>query len=124
RGDLTGDADDGEPVAPVRGDLQAEDRVFALAVDLFDFEAGHREAVGERLRRCIHGDVLAEPFEGDEHQSCLRTRRSFSKRARMSPMPWLTSAMRSRPRPKARPDHSSGSMPTWRSTLGWIIPAP
>ena len=33
-------------------------------------------------------------------------------------------AVRSRPMPKAQPDHSSGLMPAISSTRGWIIPAP
>ena len=36
---------------------------------------------------------------------------SFSMRARMSAISWRIWAQRSMPKPKAKPDHTSGSMP-------------
>src|SRR5207245_9980918 len=66
--------------------------------------------------RCCHCEFL--------HQNCCKTRRSFSKSVRMFGMSNLIIAARSRPKPNANPLHSSGSMPTLRSTCGWIMPLP
>ena len=44
--------------------------------------------------------------------------------SRRSPTPWRSLAMRSMPKPNAKPLHSSGSMPPWRRTFGWTMPQP
>ena len=49
---------------------------------------------------------------------------SFSMKERMSGMAWRIWASRSMPKPKAKPDHSSGSMPTAANTAGSTMPQP
>src|SRR4030095_11095129 len=51
-------------------------------------------------------------------------RRSPSKKARKSSMPYFSIASRSTPVPKAKPCHSSGSSPQPPSPRGWPIPLP
>ena len=53
--------------------------------------------------------VLLQPGDGDPHQNCSRKRRSFSKNRRRSGTPCLSIAMRSMPRPNAKPCTCSGS---------------
>src|SRR4029077_4087244 len=74
--------------------------------------------------RPVDRHVLAQPADRDLHPNCLNTRRSFSQNIRMSGMPWRCAAMRSRPRPHAKPHPSSGSMPTFSTTVGPTPPAP
>ena len=42
----------------------------------------------------------------------------------MSSISWRITANRSIPKPKAKPCHSSGSIPQLLNTLGWTIPQP
>ncbi len=78
-------------------------------LDRIDLARRDDEALGDLLDRDVDRDVFAQPRDGDSHQNCLRTRRSFSQNIRMSGIPCRCAAMRSRPRPQANPDHSSGS---------------
>ena len=78
-------------------------------LDAVDLARGDHETVGELAGRHRHRHVLAQPAHRDLHQNCLNMRRSFSQNMRMSGMPCRWAAMRSMPRPQAKPDHSSGS---------------
>ena len=57
-------------------------------------------------------------------QNCSRKRTSLVYSSRMSSTPWRISARRSMPKPKAKPDHSSGSSPRRANTLGCTMPQP
>ena len=88
----------------------AVDVCDADRLDPVDLARRDDEAVRELGDRHLDRDVLPQPADRDfTHQNCLRTRRSFSQNMRMSGMPCRCAAMRSRPRPHAKPDHSSGS---------------
>src|SRR3546814_15542570 len=56
-------------------------------------------------------EELAEGEGRRSHQNCERKRVSLVKRSRRSSTPWRVMARRSMPKPKAKPCHSSGSMP-------------
>ena len=70
--------------------------------------AREQQPLRELRRRHVDVDVVAQPGERDS-QNCLSTRRSFSQNMRMSGMPRRCAAMRSSPKPQAKPLHSSGS---------------
>ncbi len=95
----------------------------ASPLDSLDLGGRDREARGELVERHLDGYVVAEPGDRDS-QNCLSTRRSPSQRARMSGKSNFSCATRSIPQPKANPDHSSGSTPTFSNTRGSTIPAP
>src|SRR6185312_2545109 len=78
----------------------------------------------ELFERPVEVDVLAQPADRDLHQNWPRTRRSFSQNARRSGRPWRSMAMRSMPKPNAKPCHSAGSSSTLRNTSGSTQPAP
>src|SRR3546814_16428667 len=63
-------------------------------------------------------EELAEGEGRRSHQNCERKRVSLVKRSRRSSTPWRVMARRSMPKPKAKPCHSSGSMPHFESTFG------
>src|SRR5512133_1299820 len=93
-------------------------------LDALDLAGRDHEALGDLVDRTDDRDVLLQPADWDLHQSCLRTRRSFSQNIRLSGMPWRCAAMRSSPSPQANPVHSSGSMPMFANTAGSTTPAP
>src|SRR5207249_176485 len=105
----TADAEEAEVAVDV-GDSDGFDAV--------DLARRDDEALRDLLGRTVDRHVLLHPADGDLHQNCLNTRRSFSQNIRMSGMPWRCAAMRSRPSPHAKPVHSSGSMPTFSNTAG------
>ncbi len=91
-------------------DDEVLERVDAVVVDGLDLRAGHREALLDLPGREAGVRVGVEPFQGRAHQpNCSRKRRSLSKSARMSVRPCLSWAMRSMPRPQAKPWTFSGS---------------
>ena len=60
-------------------DDEVIERGHAVVVDRLDLGAGHRQAVGERVRVERRVDVLAEPLERNAHQpNCSRKRTSLS----------------------------------------------
>ena len=73
---------------------------FARASPGGGFGGGRRDP----LRR----NDAAGPFSS-AYANCLRNRKSFSKKRRMSSMPYLSMAIRSIPMPNAHPVTSSGS---------------
>ncbi len=80
--------------------------------DPVDLAAREHEPTAELLDRQVEADVLAQPGDGDLHrtpQNCSSTRTSFSQNRRRSGRPCRSMAMRSIPRPNAKPVHSSGS---------------
>ena len=95
----------------------------APPLDPLDLGRGDREPRGELVERHLDGHIVAEPGDRDS-QNCLSTRRSPSQRARMSGKSNFSCATRSIPQPKANPDHSSGSTPTFSNTRGSTMPAP
>ena len=95
----------------------------ASPLDSLDLGGGDREARGELLERHLDLHVVAKPGDRDS-QNCLSTRRSPSHSARMSGKSNFSCATRSIPQPKANPDHSSGSTPTFSNTRGSTMPAP
>src|SRR5581483_5434454 len=110
----------------------ADDEVVEVAVpvghaaahDAVDLARGEHELTRELLERQLEVDVLAQPADRDLHQNCPRTRRSFSQNRRRSGRPWRSMAMRSMPKPNAKPCHSAGSRFTLRNTSGSTQPAP
>ena len=80
----------------------------AARLDRPHLAAREQQSLRELGRGHVEVDVVAEPGEGDS-QNCLRTRRSFSQNMRMSGMPRRCAAMRSSPKPQAKPLHSFGS---------------
>src|SRR5262245_46839402 len=96
----------------------------AAALDPLDLGGRDRELRGEVVDRHLDRHVVAQPGDRDTHQNCLSTRRSPSQRRRMSGMSCRSCAARSRPQPKAKPLHSSGSSPTFSKTRGSTMPAP
>ena len=80
----------------------------AATDDAVDLGGGHREPVRDVLDRRRERDVVAQPRDRHLHENCLRSRRSFSQSCRMSGSPWRSIAIRSRPRPNAKPETSSG----------------
>src|SRR3989304_5440995 len=72
-------------------------------------DAGVRQAIGDGFGGEVRRHVLLEPAVADFHANWVRKRRSFSKKRRMSSMPYLSMAIRSTPMPKAHPVTSSGS---------------
>ena len=95
----------------------------ASPLDSLDLGGRDREPRGELVERHLDGHVVAKPGDRDS-QNCLSTRRSPSQRARMSGKSNFSCATRSIPQPKANPDHSSGSTPTFSNTRGSTMPAP
>src|SRR5256885_2451616 len=77
--------------------------------DAGDLDPRIDEAVGGVLRRELQVDELAHPAVRNPHANCLKNRRSFSKKRRMSSTPYLSIAMRSMPMPNAQPVTCSGS---------------
>src|SRR5438045_6600478 len=69
-------------------------------------------------------DLKTKNQERTSHSNCSRKRISFSNKSRISSRLYINAAMRSMPRPKAKPENSSGSTPAARSTLGCTIPDP
>ena len=113
---------DGVVVARV---LELRPHPDADRIQLVDVDAGD----GEALQICCGafnmsvGDLVPLATLGCEsthgrHQNCDRKRWSLRNSSRRSSIPWRMSARRSRPNPKAKPDHSSGSKPHAASTLG------
>jgi len=69
----------GQAVGPVRGDLEIDDGVVALAVDPLHRKAAYREPYGDVGRRSRHVHELLQPGEEHLHSgNCSRKRRSFS----------------------------------------------
>src|SRR5437773_4888211 len=79
--------------------------------DAGHLDAGVDQAVGGLLGREVEIDELEDPAVRDLHgdANCRRKRRSFSKKRRMSSMPYFNIATRSTPMPNAQPVTSSGS---------------
>ena len=77
--------------------------VRAPCLDVRDVHAQQGQALGQRLRRVLDVDVVAEPRQRDSHANCSRKRRSFSWNRRRSVMPCLSILIRSGPIPKAKP---------------------
>ena len=77
--------------------------------DPLDLGAGHRQPLGEQLRRQAGVAMLVEPGDGDLHRNCSSIRTSLSKNIRRSGTPCLSMAIRSMPIPKAKPWTRSGS---------------
>ena len=77
--------------------------------DAGDLDPRIDEAIGGVLRRELQVDELAHPAVRNPHANCLKNRRSFSKKRRMSSTPYLSIAMRSMPMPNAQPVTCSGS---------------
>src|SRR5262249_20761108 len=83
--------------------------------DRRDLDAGVDQTLGEVAWREIGLDELLQPAIGDIHRpdvggaNCCKNLRSFSKRRRMSSMPYFSMVTRSTPMPKAQPVTSSGS---------------
>ena len=59
----------------------------ADGLDPVDLAGRDDEPVRELADRHLDRDVVPQPADGDSHQNCLRTRRSFSQNMRMSGMP-------------------------------------
>ena len=95
----------------------------AATLDPFDLGRRDREPGRQLLERHLDGDVVPQPGNRDS-QNCLSTRRSPSQSGRMSGKSYLSCATRSIPQPNAKPDHSSGSRPTFSNTRGSTIPEP
>ena len=95
----------------------------AAVGDALHLAGGDGEPIGDPRRGRVDLDVLPEPGDGDL-QNCLSTRRSFSQSRPSAGRPCLSMATRSRPMPKAKPDHSSGSRPTNSNRVGSTIPEP
>ncbi len=74
--------------------------------DTVDLAAREDEPPRELLDRQVEVDVLPQPRDGHLHQNCPRTRRSFSQNMRRSGRPWRSMAIRSIPKPNAKPCHS------------------
>src|SRR5215468_7722119 len=76
--------------------------------DALHLEPVHGEVVHQRGNVDGNLDVAAKPGDGHDHDvgswNCSRKRRSFSRKRRMSGMPWRTIAMRSTPTPNAKPE--------------------
>ncbi len=77
-------------------DLADDDAIERSAdrLDAFDLEAGHRQALHERIAVGLDVDELAEPVFGKFHAlfpsfqaNCFRKRKSFSKNWRKSLTP-------------------------------------
>src|SRR5690606_10807205 len=101
------------------------------AVDRLLLQADAHEVGGEPLGREALGqlDVVAQPVDGGVgHQISVpnwaEKRTSPSTMSCMSAIPWRSMSVRSLPMPNAKPEYSSGSTPTERSTLGLTIPQP
>ena len=77
--------------------------VRAPALDPANLKATQRERVGQLLSGELHIGELAKPGEWNLHRNPAKKRRSFSRKARRSGMPCRNIAMRSTPRPKAKP---------------------
>src|SRR5215813_15485865 len=70
---------------------------------------------------------LTKPSVANQHDpysNCSRNRTSFSNNSLMSSSSYISAAMRSMPKPNAKPEYTSGSTPTARKTFGWTIPEP
>ena len=87
----------------------AVDVRHAAVRDPLELEGRDRQPLADLAGRGVDLDVLAQPGDGDLHQNCRRSRRSFSQSARRSGIPCRSIAMRSSPRPNANPDTSSAS---------------
>ena len=81
----------------------------AARLDRPHLAAREQQPLRELRRGHVDVDVVAQPGERNPHQNCLSTRRSFSQNMRMSGMPRRCAAMRSSPKPHAKPLHSFGS---------------
>ena len=81
----------------------------AAANDSVDLAAREDEPPRELLDGNVEVDVLAQPRNRDSHPNCSSIRTSFSQNRRRSPSPWRSMAIRSMPRPNAKPDQTSGS---------------
>src|ERR1700682_691845 len=77
--------------------------------DAGDLDPRIDESIGGVQRRELQVDELAHPAIGNPHANCLKNRRSFSKKRRMSSTPYLSIATRSMPMPNAQPVTCSGS---------------
>ena len=67
-------------------------------------DAGVDQTVGDRGGREVRLDELEQPPVGDLHRvNCSKKRMSFSKKRRMSSIPYFSMATRSTPMPKAQP---------------------
>ena len=73
------------------------------ALHAANLKATQRERVGQLLGSQLYVGEFAEPGERNLHRKPARKRRSFSRKARRSGMPWRNMAMRSTPRPNANP---------------------
>ncbi len=73
-----------------------------------NLQAGHGQTIGQLLRRDFHIHVIFQPLEGDFHPNCSRKRQSFSKKRRMSLMPYLSMVMRSHPETERESRHFIG----------------
>jgi hypothetical protein len=71
--------------------------------DVRHVERRDREPARDLVHRGLDGDVLAEPRHGGAHQNCSRSRGSLRQSSRRSGIPCRSTAMRSRPQPKAKP---------------------
>ena len=78
-------------------------------VDPLDLGPGHRQPLGQLLRRDPGVAVFAQPRVRDPHRNCSSIRTSLSKKRRRSGTPWRSIAIRSTPMPKAKPWTRSGS---------------
>src|SRR5207237_10620356 len=91
-----------------------------------DAAPDHRLFEHGRIGRRIH--PLPQPRDGYPHQTSIPkarvNRTSPSIMSRMSDTPLRNIRVRSMPMPNAKPEYSSGSTPTARSTRGLTIPQP
>jgi hypothetical protein len=71
--------------------------------DVWHLERRDREPARDLLHRSVDGDVLAEPGHRGAHQNCSTSRGSLRQSSRRSGIPCRSTAMRSRPQPKAKP---------------------
>src|SRR5579871_1229596 len=82
----------------------------------------HRDELFECAGSAVEaGDELADPIVR-EFQNCSKNRKSPPCKWRISSIPYRIITKRVRPRPNAKPFHSSGSMPLMRRTFGFTRP--
>ena len=85
----------------------------------------HRVGRARRRRRSTGSRSSRSQDSSDAHrQNCSRKRMSLVNISRRSSTPWRDRAMRSVPKPKAKPLHSSGSSPTVAEHVGVHHAAP
>src|SRR6185312_8521546 len=101
--------------------------------DVFDLVADAHQRLLEVLRRHVPSgsagaDDVPQPAVRNPHQAPTpkgsEKRTSPSTMSRMSGMPLRNCKVRSRPMPNAKPEYSSGSIPTARNTFGLTMPQP